>query len=278
VHSFFKNYYGPGNSALVVAGDFEATQTRAWIEQYFANIESRPPPAAPDISEPPQTAERRASRKDPLAPRPALAIAYHVPERWTPEHFAFGLIDELLLQGDDSALSRRLVQERGYTDSVFGGTNMLGNMFNYKGPMLWTAALIHDPQHSTDQILTDIDGEIARLQSTPVSSEALERARTKFRSGLYDVIGAATRFGLADLLASFALFDDDPGVINKIEDNIAAVTPELIQRTAQQYLTREKRTVLVIEPGKADEKPAAAKPADKPADKKQSGASQEKRP
>ncbi len=254
VHAFFKNYYGPDNSVLVVAGDFEAAQTRTWIEQYFGNIEARPPPAAPDISEPPQTAERRASRKDPLAPRPALAVAYHVPERWTPEHFAFGLIDELLLQGDDSALTRRLVQERGYTDSVFGGTNLLGNMFNYKGPMIWTAALIHDPQHTTDQIITDIDAEIAKLQSTPVSAEALERARTKYRSGLYDVIGGATRFGLADLLASFALFDDDPGVINKIEDNIAAVTPELIQRTAQQYLKRENRTVLVIEPGKAEPK------------------------
>lgn len=262
VHAFFKSYYGPGNAALVVAGDFDPAQVRGWIEQYFASIESRSPPPTPDISEPPQTEERRASRKDALAPRPALAIAYHVPERWTPEHFAFGLIDELLLQGDDSALSRRLVQERGYSDSVSGGINLLGHMFNYKGPMLWTAALIHDPQHTTDQILADVDEEIARLQSTPVSAEALERARTKFRSGLYDVIGQPTRFGLADLLASFALFDDDPTLINEIETNIAAVTPELIQRTAQQYLRRENRTVLVVEPGKEEaQKPdAAAKP------------------
>jgi zinc protease len=251
VHAFFDKYYSPDNAVLVVAGDFEGKQAKAWIERYFGNIARRPLPAPPDISEPPQTAERRASRKDPLAPRPALAVAYHVPERWTPEWFAFGLLDELLLQGEDSALHKRLVQERGYTDSVNGGINLLGNMFNYQGPMLWTAALIHDPEHTTDQIVADIDATIARLQEQPVSAQELERARTKFRSGLYDVVGSSTRFGLVDLLASFALFDDKPALINELDARFAAVTPELIQQAARQYLRRENRTVLVIEPGKA---------------------------
>ena len=64
----------------------------------------------PDISEPRQTAEKRVSQTDPLAPQPALALGYHVPPRWTPEHFAFGLIDEILLQGEASRLHRDLVQ------------------------------------------------------------------------------------------------------------------------------------------------------------------------
>ena len=37
-------------------------------------------------------------------------------------------------RGPDSALTRKLVKERGYTDEVSGGINLLGNMFNYKGP------------------------------------------------------------------------------------------------------------------------------------------------
>lgn len=252
VHAFFNNYYSPDNAVLVVAGDFERAQATAWIERYFGNIERRAVPSLPDISEPAQTAERRASRKDPLAPRPALAVAYHMPERWTPEYFAFGLIDELLVQGEDSALHGRLVRERGYTDSVTGGINLIGTMFDYEGPMLWTAALIHDPDHGADQILADFDVIIARLQNEPVSAEELARALTKFRSSFYDVVGSATRFGLVDLLASFALFDDNPGRINELEQRFAEVTPELIQQTARQYLRRENRTVLVIEPGKVD--------------------------
>jgi predicted Zn-dependent peptidase len=56
-------------------------------------------------------------------------------------------------------------------------------------------------------------------------------------------------FGRADLLASFALFDDDPSRINRIEAEFAAVTPELIQQTAQEYLRPTNRTILTIEPG-----------------------------
>jgi predicted Zn-dependent peptidase len=251
VLAFFQTYYSPNNAVLVVAGDFDPGQARAWIERYFGSIASRPLPAAPDISEPEQTAERQASRRDTYAPRPALAFAYHVPERWTPEWFAFGVIDQLLLQGEDSALTRRLVKERGITDDVSGGINLIGNMFNYKGPMLWTGALVHDGTHSTDEIMGEVDATIRRLQDQPVAPAEFERALTKLRSGLYNIAGSATRFGLVDLLASFALFDDDPTLINRVEAGFRQVTPELIQATARKYLAATNRTVLTIEPGNA---------------------------
>ncbi len=259
VHAFFDSYYGPNNAVVVVAGDFDSEQARSWIERYFGNIPSRPLPATPDISEPKQTEEILASRPDAFAPRPALAFAYHVPERWTPEWFAFGVIDQLLLQGDDSALTRRLVKERGITDDVSGGINLLGNMFNYKGPMLWTGALLHDTQHGTDEIMTEVDATILRLQDQPVTSAEFERALTKLRSSLYNIAGSATRFGLVDLLASFALFDDDPAMINRIEAGFRLVTPELIQQTAREYLVATNRTVLAIEPAKAPGKQGGGK-------------------
>jgi len=254
VHAFFDTYYSPNNAVVVVAGDFDSAQTRQWIERYFGGITSRPLPAMPDISEHRQTEERRASRPDTFAPRPALAFAYHVPERWTPEWFAFGVIDQLLLQGDDSALTKRLVKEQGITDDVSGGINQLGNMFNYKGPMLWTGALVHDTQHSADEIMAEVDATIRRLQDEPVTSAEFERALTKLRSGLYNIAGSAARFGLVDLLASFALFDDDPALINRIEAGFRQVTPELIQKTAREYLVATNRTVLTIEPGNAQGK------------------------
>ena len=62
VLAFHDTYYGPNNAALVVAGDFDPAQARAWIEKYFGPITSRALPPQPDISEPPQTEERRASK------------------------------------------------------------------------------------------------------------------------------------------------------------------------------------------------------------------------
>jgi len=260
--TFFNTYYAPGNAVLVVAGDFDAAQAKRWITQNFANIPGRPVPPLPDISEPKQTAEKRVSQPDALAPRPALAFGYHVPPRWTPEHFAFGMIDEILLQGEASRLHQDLVQKRGYTDGVSGGINLLGNMFNYSGPMLWSASLVHDPATSEAQIMAAIDANIDRIRTEPVTNEELDRARRTIRSQLYDMVGSSTRLGLVDLLACFALFDDDPARINSIEAQFAKVTPELVLRTAQQYLVKENRTVLVLQP--VEKQPAERQSGAKP--------------
>ena len=77
----------------------------------------------------------------------------------------------------------------------------------------------------------------------------LARARTKMRSGLYDIVEQFSGFGRLDMLASFALFDNDPGRINRLEAEFQKVTPALIQRTAREYLRRENRTVYTIVPG-----------------------------
>ncbi|MGH8250661.1 MAG: M16 family metallopeptidase [Steroidobacteraceae bacterium] len=248
---FFDAYYAPNNAVLVVAGDFDPAVAKEWIAKYFEPIRSRPHPPRPDLAEPVQQAEKRDSYADRLAPRPGLALAWQVPERGTPEHYAFSLLDQILLQGEDSLLWQRLVQQRGYSGSVAGGVNLLGNEFTYDGPMLWMLYLVHDPGATPEAIIADIDAEIARIQAAPPSALQLERALTKTRAALYDLAGSSTRFGLLDLLACFALFDDDPSLINRIESDLRAVTPEQISAVARQYLTPERRTIQVVEPGAA---------------------------
>jgi len=93
--------------------------------------------------------------------------------------------------------------------------------------------------------------QIAKLQTQPVDEETLARARVKMRSALYDSLELFNGFGRADLLSSFALFYDDPAKINRIEAEFAKVTPELIQRTAQEYLRPTNRTILTIVPRSA---------------------------
>jgi zinc protease len=66
---------------------------------------------------------------------------------------------------------------------------------------------------------------------------------------------------LVDLLASFALFDDNPARVNSLVAEYEKVTPALIQKTAQEYLRPENRTVLLIQPGAQSAPPATAKPA-----------------
>jgi zinc protease len=250
--SFSEAFYRPGNAVLVVAGDLDYAATRAAIERYFGPIAKKPPVEQPDISEPRQTAEKFKSRVDALAPKPGYAAGYHVPERGTPEWYAMGLIDQILLQGNDSRLYRKLVQETGIAGDVEGGINGdLGTMFNYRGPMLWSFSFTHDPAHSTAQITKAVDEVVEGLRTAPVSAEELTRAKTKMRSDLYGTIDGGGRIGLVDLLAVYALFDNDPAAINRIEDGFAQVTPALIQKTAQEYLRSTNRSIYVVEPGAA---------------------------
>ena len=247
VQNFFKTYYAPDNAALAIVGDFDPVEARKLVEKYFSAIPSAPMAAQPDLTEPKQEKEKHASKVDPLAKRPALAVAYHMPERNTPEYYAMGLIDQLLLQGDDSLLYQELVKRKAYTGELDGGINMLGNMFNYKGPMLWMVSLIHDDASKPDDIVNSMESVIAPLRTKPVDQAVLDRAMVKFRSNLYDDIGRLNGFGRADMLASFALFDDNPSRINDIESQLRKVTPAVIQKTAAEYLVPENRTVLVVE-------------------------------
>ena len=254
VKQFFKTYYAPNNAALVVSGDIDTAQTLKWIRQYFGGIPSTTRPPQPDISEPRQEQEKRTSKDDPLATKPALAIGYHAPARLTPEYFAMGLIDQILLQGQDSRLYQAIVQKRGLAGGVSGGINAdLGNMFDLKGPTLWSFSLIHDADKPADEIIKLIDEEVTRIQTTPVTKDELELAFVKRRSRLYADYESIVGFGRANLLASFALFDDDPAIINRLEDEFRKVTPDLIMKTAKDYLRTTNRTVVTLRP-----KPAAA--------------------
>ncbi|CAN5254648.1 pitrilysin family protein [soil metagenome] len=249
VEQFFRTFYAPNNAALVVVGDFEPAEALTMIRKYFGDIPSAPQPPQPDLTEPRQTQQKRASKDDPKAPRPALAFSYHMPRRNTPEYYAMGLIDQILLQGGDALLREALVRRAGLTGGVSGGVNVgLGNMFNYSGPMLWTASLFHDNNVSADRILASTDSVIERLRTEPVDQATLDRALVKMRSNLYETLGGFYGFGRADLLASFALFDDNPGRINSLEGEFRRVTPDVILRTAREYLRPTNRTVLTIVP------------------------------
>jgi predicted Zn-dependent peptidase len=171
-----------------------------------------------------------------------------MPARNTPEYYAMGLLDQILLQGDDSRLRQVLVKEKGYAGTVEGGINLLGNMFNYNGPMLWIAYLFHDSNVRPEDILAAADQVFTDVRSKPITQAEFDRSLVKLRSGLYDALSDMFGFGRADLLASFALFDDNPARINGLEADFRKLTPALLQKTAEEYLRPTNRTILTIEP------------------------------
>ena len=94
------------------------------------------------------------------------------------------------------------------------------------------------------------DSAIGELST--VSQEDTELAIVKLRSDLYSTLGG-NGVGRADLLASFALFDDDPSRINTLENEFRKITPEVIKKTADEYLRPANRTILIVDPKAAEQ-------------------------
>ena len=250
--SFFRAYYSPSNAVLVVQGDIEPSRTLSLIQRYFGDIPPRPAPVLPDRTEPRQTAEKRFTRSDPNAPRPALAISYHLPARSDPAFWTMNIVDQILIEGNDSWMHRALVDERNLTEEVYGGlSSRHGSMYTINGPNFWTAFVFYDKSQSPDSILAAMDEQIVRLQRAPIDSMTLRRAITKAKADFYSELTAGRNEGIVDMLGQLALFGDNPLRINRIEDEYRRVTSERVLAAAREYLRPENRTVLILNAGAA---------------------------
>ena len=94
--------------------------------------------------------------------------------------------------------------------------------------------------------LTD---EVKRLRDEPPSTDELARAKRNLESGLFAQLESVGGFGgKGDQLNYYEMFAKDPGAFAKNLEATLAVTPEQVQKVAQQYLDDEQRVVITVLP------------------------------
>jgi zinc protease len=247
VKQFFDTYYAPNNAVLVVTGDATVDEVMRLADKHFGSIPQRPLPPRPDISEPPQTAEKVFVEKDKLARTPAVAFGYHLPERMTKDFFALSLLDPLLVSDESAKLYQALVKENQVASAVQGGFNYgLGNNFDYNGPMLYTFRVDYRPDLKGAEVMKIVDKVIDAVQEHGITDEELQQAKINFRSSFLENLegGIIPGFGRADLLAALALYDDNPNRINTILADLDKVTAAEVRAAARKYLVPSNRTVI----------------------------------
>src|SRR5262249_44295864 len=67
--AFFQTHSAPSTAALAVTDDFGPAQAKQWIARSFASLKAVDRPPLPDLPEPRQDTEKRASKTDPKAQR-----------------------------------------------------------------------------------------------------------------------------------------------------------------------------------------------------------------
>jgi zinc protease len=248
VQAFFKTYYAPNNTVLVLVGDFEPKTAKALITQYFADIPRQPTPPKPDLTEPKQTAAKRDVYTDPLARVPALLTAWHGPSLGDPDSYALDLLADIVFNGESSRAYQELVKNKQMALSINGGLNA------QRGPSLFTLFTVTRPNISAADMEQALTAQIAAIQKTPPSPDELQRAKTRLRASQYRgglTSGLESMLGRAIEIADDTVFLNDPNRVNTDLAHYMAVTPEQIQAVARKYFTPENRIVIEVKPGAA---------------------------
>lgn len=256
VRAFHRRYYAPDNAVLAFSGDFEPAEAMALVRQHFGMIAPRRAPAWVDPGFTPQTAERTASMTDPLARLPAFHLAYHIPARRSPDHYALEILTAVLGAGESSRLYQELVKTREIASSIEVETE------DRRGPDLLAVWCVLAQGHTGAEAREVIYRQLDDIARNGITARELDKARNQYRTAF--VFGIQSNMSRARRLAEYELYDGNAALLRTELDRYLAVTPADVQRVAREYFRAENRTVLDVLTASAPT-PAAAPAAGSPA-------------
>jgi predicted Zn-dependent peptidase len=240
VASFFKMYYAPNNAVLTIVGDVDTKATLAKVEKYFGSIRTQPAPPKVDMTEPPQKEERRDTIEDALARLPRIDMAYKIPPANSPDDDALTVLATILSSGRSSRFTENIVRQKQLATSVFAGSA------ESRGPGLFNIVGTAAPGKPIAELEAAIEEEIEKVKTGPIADWEMDKARNGARNGLVSSLGSSLQ--RAVLLGQYALYYDNPDLINTRAQKIEQVTAADVQRVARQYLVKTGRTVVVTVP------------------------------
>ena len=242
---FFRTYYAPNNAVLSLVGDFQTDAALALVKKYFDGIPAQAPPRVPNMNEPEQTGERRKTIEDAFARAPRIDIVFKTVPGNTPDWYALNVLGRVLAGDLSARLYQKLVKDMEVAVSVASGPD------ERRGTSLFWVSLVVRPDQNLEDVESLVYEEIERLKNEPVADWELEKVRMKFRRDqAQDLYRTRSR---ANDLSHYAIYYNEPALINTVLDKIAQVTKTDLQRVAKSYLRATNRTVVTTIP-----KPKAA--------------------
>lgn len=243
VKAFFRQYYTPNNTILVISGDFNEVQSRKWVEKYFGPIPkgsaiTRPNPAQPKLDQ-----VIRTVVDDPLAPFPRRYLVWHSVRQFAPDEAALDILSNILSSGRGSRLQSNLLYGKEMVSSVgaFNGTNEIAGTFQIQA----TAR----PGKSLDDIEQEINKEIERIKKDPPTEAEMNRAKNSIEA--QTIFGLQTVLGKAGQLTNYAGYVGKPNHFQADLDRYAKVTAADVTRVANTYLTAN-HLIMTYNPRRAD--------------------------
>jgi zinc protease len=244
LQAFWSAHYGPGDSALVMAGDVTEAEARALAEKHFGawtgaarGAASLPPaPAAP--------VEKVVIVDRPGSPQTALvAFGLGVP-RSTPDLLPLQLMNYTLGGSFGSRINMNLREVHGYTY----GANSRFSLYREGGPFVAGGLVKTDV---TADAAKEMMMELHRIGKEPPTEAELKMARD---SSIQSIPAQfETTEATAGAMTSIFLYDRPLNYYATLPEGFAKVTPEEVEKAAQTRVHPDNLLIVAVgDKGKID--------------------------
>jgi zinc protease len=231
VKEWFKQYYGPSNAVLVLAGDIDARTAREKAEKYFGDIPPGPPVAHFNAWIAKRTGTQRQQVQD-RVPQARIYKVWNIPQSGSEMETWLDLASDVLSSGKTSRLYKRLVYDDQIATSVSAGIDSK----EIAGQFVVTATA--KPGGDLKKIEQAIDEELAKFLRTGPTEKELKRVKTQYEASFIRGIERIGGFGgKSDILAKNQAFHGDPDFYKAMLARYASATIKQVQTAAKEWLS-----------------------------------------
>jgi zinc protease len=228
VRGFFTRWYGPNNATLVVAGNYDVEQTKAWIEKYFGELTSPATITDPDPQYVTLSETKRAYHEDNFARSPELNMVFPTVENYSADSYALQFLGQLLSDGKKAPLYKVIVEQRSLAPSASA----------FQSSQEITGSLRFRVRAFPNTNLSDVEAAIFEalelFEEEGFTEQDVERIKAGLETSFYN--GISSVLGKSFQLASYNEFAGSPGAIAEDFENTLAVTSDDIWRVYNQYI------------------------------------------
>jgi len=234
---YYRRYYVPAGSLLVIVGDFAADAMLAQVEKIFGAWSAPAPPAQQSPAPP-----RHSGRKVHLVHLPGTVQTQIVLgnlgiTRRDPDWYRVVLANSIFGGAFHSRLVINIREQKGYTYSPRSGNNALREY----GYFTVNAAVRNDVVAAT---LTEIFYEMDRMRSLPVTADELESARN-YLSGVFS-LGVATQDGVLGQLSTVYLERLAEDYLETYRARIHELTAADVLAAARRHFDSKNAEIVVV--------------------------------
>jgi len=245
VKTFYRDYYAPSNATITLAGHFDITQAKTWIEKYFGTLRKLPKPTAVRIPASTTLTATRLVIDEPMQV-PKVAFGWVTPPAYQPGSAALDVATEVLAGGKATRLYRSLVVKQKLAVNVDASAddNALGTLF--------TIDALAATGVPADKLEHAMAAEISRLIQVPPTEAELDRARKRIllseTRDLQSLNGHGGESGRAGQLQRFNQYLGSPGAIQDWYRQIWNVSAQDISHAVARWLDASHQVTVVTRP------------------------------